>query len=326
MYTNRPWGIDISGWNIPAPNYKELVNRGASFAFVKGSMGGGIATTAQQQVYELRNAGFKYVGVYHWADPIHRTVDAQLQHIDRIIKATKPDMIAVDNEQWWASWAAFWQFQRGDISAAAVPKLHPLHISNFGRKLTRRVKDTFGLPTINYTANWFISTWSPQMRTWINEFDLWYALYPLGYARWQSWNEVYAVVNTAVSTLPSGATNWKFWQITDKKIFPGFSRVVSLNIYNGSHEDLERWIGKTGGEIPVVPPVPEPYFEVYQNRRAWLGMNVRDAPNGKRIGERVGPNQTFNVYEKIVLPPHTWGKINATEDMWVALSWSDRIS
>lgn len=326
MKTNRPWIIDISGWNNPAPNYRKLVEQGCSGVVIKSSMGGGISTVAERQAHECRNAGMKYIGIYHWVDPIHRTPDSQLRHIEQMVSRIKPDFIASDNEQWWASWGAWHQMNRGEISAAAVPRLDPLHISNFGRRITRRIVEIFQLPVLNYTAEWFISKWSPPMRTWINEFDLWFAIYPINRGRWKTWEEFYSFVNNATPPLPRGATQWKFWQFTDKRYLPDMpARFLNLNLFNGSHADLASWIGQKEPTPVPEPPKEEAYFENYRVKTA-LGMRIRSSPGGRDTGKRLRFREAFRVYEKIVRPPRTWGRIHPTEDQFVALDWSERIA
>jgi len=322
----RAWIVDVSGWQIKEPpDYKVLAERGCSAVIIKGSMGGGISTAAAIQATVCREVGIPYIGMYHWADPIHRTPDQQMRHIERAINIIRPDFIAVDNEQWWGSWTAYHQFVFGEISFSVVPKLDPNHISNFGRKLTRRVSDTFGMWTLNYTAGWFINRYAPRMTEWINEFDLWMALYPLGNGQFESWQDFEQFVNVRQPAgLPRGAKTWSIWQFTAKHRLPGFARAIDLNIFNGSVEDLKAKINKET-PAPSDPPPSEPYYETYRCN-APLGMIVRDAPNGRDVGKRLRFGTIFQVYEKVVSPPHTWGRIHPNQSEWVSLSWSNRIT
>lgn len=72
---------------------------------------------------------------------------------------------------------------------------------------------------------------------------------------------------------------WSLWQWTDKETVPGISQPVDGNKWNGSPENLVRWMSPTGSQ-PA--PAPEPSVpQVTVSIEAPEGVNIRVEINGQ---------------------------------------------
>jgi GH25 family lysozyme M1 (1,4-beta-N-acetylmuramidase) len=81
--------------------------------------------------------------------------------------------------------------------------------------------------------------------------------------------------------------NWTLWQTTDKAQVPGISAPVDGNVFNGTNENLVKWLRPAAQPVPVpipgpAPPRPElPHVEVSIVTEA--GVEVEVWINGKRM-------------------------------------------
>ncbi len=101
-----------------------------------------------------------------------------------------------------------------------------------------QVEQKYGVKPIVYTAAFM----SPVIGTNFSGYTLWVANY-----------------QTTCPTMPSGWTDWEFWQSSDSGKVDGISGAVDTNFFNGSLADLQALTvqpPKTPPEPPKTPPEP----------------------------------------------------------------------
>ena len=103
-------------------------------------------------------------------------------------------------------------------------------------------------PVVIYTRVSFIVEYARPMLSWLKEYPLWLAQYPLlplpqGRLTWENLQQVHP--RQAGPLLPAGCPSWTFWQWSgDRLKLPGVSSCVDLNFFNGSNADLDAFLGR----------------------------------------------------------------------------------
>jgi GH25 family lysozyme M1 (1,4-beta-N-acetylmuramidase) len=123
------------------------------------------------------------------------------------------------------------------------------------RKWLEYVHTESGKQTLLYTNIDLYNNHLLPYGDWMKSWDLWLAWYPY------SWSDI----DTQNPLLPSGRSQWSFWQYTDKAngVEYGLKRPSAgdLDVYNGTVEELYTWLGIEPGEggeevIPIDEVVP----------------------------------------------------------------------
>lgn len=353
---NRAWGFDVSHWDVqfqggPIIDYAPLIQLKPSFVFVKVTDGVSLTPRHPDHIAAVQQAGL-VLGLYHWFWPTIQ-VQPQVDAFGAVIDRYDPLMIVVDNEQVFKSADLKAKFKDGKVpfEEAAIP---PDVISSRGREFMNQLRQRFpDKLLLNYTADWFVNTYSPAMSTWINEFPLWLAAYPYEKdARVvASWDEFEALREGLTEKMiqdrmPTDANQWLFWQWGgDKLLLPkpypeGFH--VDLNVYNGTPEEFHvRFGGQPGGIIAggeqkgeVEPPGDggqKPEEEQSEEEQPLAPEGVRYICNTGQLNIRtrrevVKETETGKflfvgdevlVYEII----DTWGRIDPAESLWVSVKF-----
>ena len=268
---DRVLGVDVSDYQDPAKmDYVALKAQGFEFVIVK--IGGSLwrAKHAAEHIRRAREAGFGVVIGYYWVDP---TMMAQSQ-IDFVIALARElgvDAVALDDEQWWADWRKWDQANRGLIPRDRVPVIPGAKISAVCKAVAVGVAAAFRL--LNYTAQWFVDRYSPQMVEWLDDFDQWMASYLRGAVRRVTWEQLAEIVGTVGDPyMPTGllvTVRLKVRQFDSKLMVPGHDR-LDLNVWRGDRASLYEWAGKTAE--PVEDPVPADALERlwrYAERQGW---------------------------------------------------------
>ena len=104
-------------------NFQALADAGCAGVVLKSSMGGGMANLnwLTQAVNGVRRAGLR-LGFYHWVDPT-QSATRQAGYLRQAVERFGPDFLALDNEQWWASWDKYHRYLRKEILGSEVPRL-----------------------------------------------------------------------------------------------------------------------------------------------------------------------------------------------------------
>lgn len=260
----RAWGFDVSHWDIqfqggPIIDYAPLIQLNPSFVFVKVTDGVSLAAHHPEHIAAVQQAGL-VLGLYHWFWPTIQ-VQPQVEAFAAKIDQYNPPIIVVDNEQVYKSSDLKKKALAGEIpmTEAIIP---PEQISDRGRDFMHLLRQRYpDKLLLNYTAQWFVKTYSPQMGNWINEFPLWLATYPYEkedevhiVASWEEFKMLREGLTEQMiqARMPINANQWLFWQWGgDHLLLPapypkGFH--VDLNVYNGTPEEFHaRFGGQPGG-------------------------------------------------------------------------------
>lgn len=266
MTQTRAFGIDISryqriDWDVVAPN--------VDFVWAKCSEG-----TAWKDPAFADNVQACYdrdvpIGAYHYFITSYYTQfpfndksrwpapedDAQLQNLISALKHKKFYFLAIDIEE------------TGNKNQS------PSWISEGAKIFAGRVQDWLalnhpGVPLFIYTRNTYIAQYAPSINDWIGQHNSWIA-------QW-TWNKGSTTVTweQARATMPvdtlkpkyfSNRSTWEMWQYSGDRFIPpgiyndqGKARTVDLDVFNGTKEDLYRWIKFTPRNQPEPEPQPDP--------------------------------------------------------------------
>ena len=298
-------------------NYQALADAGCAGVVLKSSMGGGMANLnwLTQAVNGVRRAGLR-LGFYHWVDPTQSAI-RQAGYLRQAVERFGPDFLALDNEQWWASWDKYHRYLRKEILGSEVPRLR-------GDVIIQSFLDTMaavaGLRPLmmQYSARWFQVGYCPQMREHNNRWAGWVASYDVG-TRVQQFPTVESFANaldglTQPRYVPDNMPV-RMWQFTDRWGMPGVSP-MDLSIWMGDIASLDESIGSE--PYPYPPPV-----EPLERRRSFAvpWINVRSGPSTVyAVTRRIYPGGVFDVFEKRQGNGYEWGRVSESE--WVALRWS----
>ena len=299
-------------------DFSALADAGCAGVVLKSSMGGGTSnlTWLSQAVNGVRRAGLR-LGFYHWVDPT-QSASRQAGYLRQATEQFRPDFLALDNEQWWASWSKYYQYLRREIPGSEVPRLR-------GDVIIQSFLDTMaavaGLRPLmmQYSARWFQVGYCPQMSDHNPRWGGWVASYDVGtrvrqFPTVESFETALDELN-APRYVPNNMDVW-MWQFTDRWGVPGVAP-MDLSVWMGDEASLDEAIG-TGANDPFFPP-----YEPTEQRRSFAlpWLNVRAGPSTVyAVTRRIYPGVTFYVFEKRQGNGYEWGRISDSE--WVALRWS----
>lgn len=244
------WGAYVGPtYDINIP-YKMLLDNGVGDFFVcKGAMKDDNEHTDSLKNFDAaRSAGIPVVGGYYYNYP---TQSAQYQ-IDTYCKAIErenPDFIAIDIEE------------------------HPLgktslSLSENAKYVCYGIYQTFPNKKIVIYTSWNqVQAYSPDMNSWINNYDVWIASWP-DYGTKRTYQERLLTFDQIKSyPLPGWSplmpyawknrkfTFWQFgtWQIPINTVNTLFEHQYDWNIFNGNLEELKLWAGvKSGPTLPTL--------------------------------------------------------------------------
>jgi len=234
---------DVSAYQINVP-WKELIdNAGLGCAIIKGDQ----MTATANHVYLAREAGVPLVALYYWCDP---TLSAQylVDWFANDIREYDPDFIAVDVEQWWASWEEYFDAIAGKIGWGDVKQLSPQAISNHAKAVADGLRKLFpNKLVVIYSATWFTAGHAAPMHDWIGDYPLWWAHYfdgQLG-TRQVTWEQLAATPPWPFEVwMPSPEMKWDIWQYSSTMITPAQYARYDWNVFNGTLDEMKRWCKK----------------------------------------------------------------------------------
>ena len=198
-------GIDVSRWQGDI-KWEMVAAAGYRFAVIRATVGETYTDPRFHMNWAgARNAGL-LVSVYHVVKPEH-PADSQ---VARLLDALGD--------------------RRADLPLVLDIELHgglgPADITACINDCLRKVEQTSGRKPIIYTAKWFWNSHVLPSPEW-SAYDLWVAHY-----------------GVSAPALPTGWSEWRFWQYSDKGSVPGVSAgSTDLNWYAGTYEDLLKYAG-----------------------------------------------------------------------------------
>lgn len=267
--------IDLSYYN-PVWSPERFAELGGDAVVVKATMGYGTDSLLGQHVATVRQSG-KALGLYHWLDPTSG-VDRQINLFGKAIDKYNPEFLAVDIEQAWKNWSAYWQYIYKKIAWADVPKFTGREIVDFARKFLAALRARYPhLVIMIYTGKWFVDAYAPALGSLMNEYLVWLAQYNTQYAGWANLERVIEIVRHAAErspVLPIGVTHWDLWQITSAIKIDGLvnGAAVDFNISRMPQGDFLALFGQP-------PAQPEPDGVARGVVRARNNLRIRAEPN-----------------------------------------------
>lgn len=241
-------GIDVSKWQ-PTVDWAMLKQKGIEFAITKATQGNYLVDPKLPSHLDGALKAGMVAGVFHWCDP---TIQAESQAFYFLKAVEKLDyhFVALDLEQQWASWQ---EWRDGNITKL----LSPDKISNCARGILNYWEGKIKKPLIVYTRASFITEFAKPVAKWLSKYPLWLAHYPYKKGRvttdWETFKSSH-LPTIAGPYLPPDCNTWKIWQFTGEKfVLPGVSTALDVNYFNGTVDDLERWVGVKKDPLPEPP-------------------------------------------------------------------------
>jgi GH25 family lysozyme M1 (1,4-beta-N-acetylmuramidase) len=313
------WGIDVSRWQdeseLSSAQWQALKAGGCAFAVLKAGQTGTIDGQLTRHVQNCNANEIPY-GVYLWGDPIQDPVQ-QANWFVNVANTHAPGhtCLAVDAEQWWADWAAYWRYTRGEIGSDEVPRLPASVISERYRIMSERVRSLTGKPVMVYSSGYFIHYNAPMMAGWIADggYPFWAAGYPVGpspvtYAEFTAW------LQTLADPYLGGVPGWHVWQVSSGG--PNHPQFVGQNRLDLNYiRDAGVFANLFGGGTPPPPPQQTSYAT---GAVTVTGLRVRSGPGtGYGIIRIAQPGEVIRVRD---FGPTTWIEINPGE--WIAARYN----
>lgn len=235
-------GIDVSRWQGKI-NWEMVAAAGYRFVLIRATIGDYYTDPRFYVNWSgARDAGL-LVSAYHVVTP-GRAVDSQTDRLFDVLGDRKADLPLVLDVELSRG------VQRAGITACV-------------RDCLQEVEQLDGRKPIIYTARWFWDSHVLPSPEW-SEYDLWVANY-----------------RVSAPSLPTGWSEWKFWQYSEKGRVPGSgSTSTDLDWFAGSYEDLLEYAQKSP------QPQPEPVVGL-RARVSVPALKIRNGPgvNYDHIGD-----------------------------------------
>jgi hypothetical protein len=252
--------VDASSWQRYYPmNYDAWADNGIDGVILKGGEGD-VTKEMWEKVVKSRLA---IKGMYFWNFPLWNT-DAQVEFYSNEIKTYRPNLWALDIEQWWIDYDEYLSAIHGTLPWDQVRKIPQSAINNSARGVWNGLFARHpSLYRLKYSAEWFVRGYCPQINTWINDGPSWIALYGDLWkgARRVTWEEItpplydpiYDRTNPAeyAGWTEFQANTWDLWQFSSTLIIPGETYALDCNVFNGTLDELKLKCG-----LVVKPPAP----------------------------------------------------------------------
>ncbi len=241
----------------------EMRENGCRFGIAKVSMQLSKDKCGADHIRVIKEAGFDS-GAYHWCDPIGNW-PLQRNLFTEQLRATMPKIRAFDVEQHWANW--------NDRSDHLTEKQI---VENF-EYLLANVPAT-NTKALMYSAYWVMKSYVKTLYMRLGIIDTWMAHYTMARAyvmnafgsfRLTSWDQFNQLINYLKDNwktwfdgssygrhlTPPGMPTPKIFQFDSKTILPGAPYNIDLNLFLGTDEEYDEWMGHTE---PDPDPEPDP--------------------------------------------------------------------
>jgi hypothetical protein len=270
---------DLSYYNVLTPGQWDTLRKVVDGQVIRLGFGLTFDSMADNHIEQCIRLGLPYAG-YWWVDPT-RPVDAQAAMLVRAINQFNPHSIFLDFEQYWTDWAAY---MRQDLTQAYASRFSPQQLDDYYRSFWRKVTSTVTIPVGIYSADWFISQYSPGLSRWITTENYWEARYFRYYDKtWWADKQVELGKPFDIENMRDIGAYARIYKGIGRQ-FESLVPVVGIP----HHLDWNTWtpdgfLKMFGVEVDHPEP-PEPIGQIYTvTTPAW----VRETPNGKIVGYRL---------------------------------------
>lgn len=164
--------IDVSYYNNLSPAQWDLLALVLDGVIIRLSFGLTQDTLAQKHIENANRIGLPYAG-YHWVDPT-KDLNSQVNFYKSIVEKYGPASMFNDYEQYWTDWAAY---MRQDLATAYATRFSASQLNSYYKNFHDLSKSKLTIPVGSYSADWFISKYSPEMGNWITKENYWEARY-----------------------------------------------------------------------------------------------------------------------------------------------------
>jgi len=276
----RTLGMDVSKWE-GLINYPKAISEGIKYVIVKASQW--VADPRFAENWKNAKDVGLIRGAYHYLD----------WGLSEITQAKK--FVDTMGGDW------------GEIPPCLDLEMNPLpyglnaeQVSGKAWNFVKEVEKLTGRIPMIYVGYYYWNSWGSNNLGW--------ARYPL----WLPWyaTEAWIKICTKGGTgAPKPWTDWTFWQFTDRADGMKYgcqSLMVDMNWFNGSEDDLKKFI--SGGSTPPIPP---PTNNKYVVAGVPISANVRSSPGGAIVGtvikgKIVTGYELINGYRRIGINQWVW--------------------
>lgn len=164
--------IDVSYYNNLSPDQWDLLAPVLDGVIIRLSFGLTPDTMAQKHIDNANRIGLPYAG-YHWVDPT-KDLNSQANFLKTMVEKFGPASMFNDYEQYWKDWAAY---MRQDLATAYATRYSSSQLNSYYKNFHEVSKNKFNIPVGSYSADWFISKYSPEMGNWVTKENYWEARY-----------------------------------------------------------------------------------------------------------------------------------------------------
>lgn len=281
--------IDVSYYNNLSQEQWDLLASVLDGVIIRLSFGITEDVAASDHIFQARRVGLPFAG-YHWADPT-RSIDQNRATVNRVSEKFHPAGIYLDAEQYWRDWPAY---MRQDLAAAYATRFSPAELDKFYKGLYLAVKNTESIFVGNYSADWFISRYAPDMNKWVTAENYWEARYFRYYdAAWWTAKQKELGRDFDVSHMKEIAAYARIFKgigrqfesyVEVKGLYDNIRYHLDWNVF--TDDGFSRMFGVAVDQQPIQEPEPEPepLFKTYTVRTIAF---VRDAPNGRIVDYRL---------------------------------------
>jgi len=164
--------IDLSYYNDLSPEQWDMLATVVDGVIIRLSYGLTTDSLAQKHIDQCNRLGIPYSG-YHWVDPTKDMI-LQVKKALESVEKFKPKSMYFDYEQYWRDWDAY---IRQDLVEANRTKYTPQQLNTYYSIFNTKVRQAItSIPVGNYSADWFIYDYCPDMKDWI-KINYWEARY-----------------------------------------------------------------------------------------------------------------------------------------------------
>ena len=239
------------------PDFEEVASEGVVACIMKATEGTSYVDPNRAKNYINATAAGIACCTYHWIKP--GNPNGQMEFYLKTVDPVPGERMVIDYEEDGCD--------LGDLIDAVK------YLKN----------DPRGLQVTVYSGHLLKEQLGSSCNTYLRDnTDLWLAQYTSGTPSW-----------------PSGTyENWTLWQYSETGVISGIDDSnVDLNTYEGSNDDLVKWISPKGSTPTPKPPIPTEVVTVAISAPSWVKVNVtvNDQPAARRghrsrIFQKRGPD------------------------------------
>jgi hypothetical protein len=190
-----------------------------------------------------------------------------------------------------------------DLEDAPLPGMNSITVVNRVNNFLNYVETATGKTPMIYTGYYYFNQWGNKNYSWIQ--------HPL----WLAWYAAEIFVKT-----PQPWSHWNFWQPSSNWNGPYYgcqSKSVDGDYFNGTVEDLKRFVGALPAPTPPVPdPIPVGPFASYKVTIPCI--NIKNGPSlAAQVVRYAWEGEILHVMEEVP----TNGYLRLVDDNWAYASY-----